>query len=275
MHANDKVGIICGGGLLPRLIAETLQRQDRDFFLMVVEGQNQGDWYKRYPHCVAPMGSVGLILETFRGEGVEILTLAGSIKRPSLDKLKPDWQGIKWIARLKMFSSGDDQTLTWIVSNLEKEGFKVAAPHSFLPNTLVKKGCLTQVTPNPLALRDIERGFEVAKTLGSLDIGQAVIVERELVLSVEGIEGTTELLKRTVGLKREGKKVGVLIKAAKPQQTTVVDLPTIGPDTIDQLAACGLAGVAVEAGSALILDQDQTVAKADEKGLFIYGYIKE
>ncbi|MAP24906.1 MAG: UDP-2,3-diacylglucosamine pyrophosphatase [Rickettsiales bacterium] len=275
MHAGGKVGILCGGGLLPKLVAEALQANQQPFFLVVLEGQNQRDWYQNYPHVVVAMGSVGLILKMLRENDVKVLTLAGSVKRPSLDKLKLDWQGVKWLARMKLFRSGDDQTLSWVIDALAKEGFEVQAPHDFIPQALTPKGVLTTVQPDADAFRDMDRGFDVAKTLGALDVGQAVIVEHGLVLSVEGIEGTAEMIKRTKALKREDKKTGALIKAAKPQQTKLADLPAIGPDTIDQLADCGLAGVALEAGSSLILDLDQTLAKANKKGIFVYGYVKE
>ena len=275
MHASGKVGILCGGGLLPKLVAEELLASKQSFILIILEGQNQSDWYKDYPHKAMAMGSVGSILKMLRENDVKVLTLAGSIKRPSLDKLKLDWQGVKWLAQMKLFRSGDDQTLSWIIGALGKEGFEVKAPHDFIPQALTPKRALTVAQPNSVALQDMERGFKVAKTLGALDVGQAVIIERGLVLSVEGIEGTAEMIKRTAPLKREEKGVGVLIKAAKPQQTKLADLPTIGPDTIDQLAECGLAGVALEAGASLILDLDQTLAKANKESIFVYGYVKK
>ena len=114
------------------------------------------------------------------------------------------------------------------------------------------------------------RGFDVAKILGQADVGQAVIVQHGLVLAVEGIEGTAALIRRSATLKRKGGG-GVLIKVAKPQQDRRVDLPTIGPDTIQALYDAGFKGVAVEAGSALIAGMDQVISLANKLGIFVMG----
>jgi DUF1009 family protein len=110
----------------------------------------------------------------------------------------------------------------------------------------------------------------VARTLGVLDIGQAVVVQQGLVLGVEAIEGTDALIQRVGPLRRDGPG-GVLVKVAKPQQDRRIDLPTIGPATIAQAAAAGLRGIAIEAGGAIILDKAATAAAADEAGLFLLG----
>ena len=85
------------------------------------------------------------------------------------------------------------------------------------------------------------------------------------------IEGTDALLARCGELRREGAGRGVLVKLAKPGQDRRLDLPAVGPGTMAAAAAAGLAGVVVQAGSALLLDRAATVAAADAAGLFLWG----
>jgi hypothetical protein len=99
-------------------------------------------------------------------------------------------------------------------------------------------------------------------------VGQAVVVQQGLVLGVEAIEGTDALLARCSALRREGGG-GVLVKLAKPGQDRRLDLPAVGPDTVRNAAAAGLAGIAFGAGSTVLLDRERTVAAADEAGLFL------
>lgn len=86
---------------------------------------------------------------------------------------------------------------------------------------------LGKVKLSKQAKEDIRRAAEVATELGRLDVGQAVVVQQGLVLGVEGIEGTGELVRRCGDYKRKGEG-GVLVKIRKPQQDMRVDLPTIG-----------------------------------------------
>ena len=61
------------------------------------------------------------------------------------------------------------------------------------------------------------------------------------------------------------------MKAAKRGQDLRVDMPAIGPRTVAEAARAGLAGIAVGAGSTLILDRERTVEAADRLGLVLLG----
>ena len=125
--------------------------------------------------------------------------------------------------------------------------------------------------PDPVAAQDIVRGFEVARSLGAADVGQAVVVQEGIVLGVEAAEGTDALLARCFDLRQAGLG-GVLIKAKKPQQERRADLPTIGVDTIKNAHAAGLRGIAIEAGHALIIDKSSVSALADDLVIFVVGH---
>ena len=135
---------------------------------------------------------------------------------------------------------------------------------------MAPSGTLGALSPDDEAQADIAVACRVARAVGALDIGQAVIVQQGMVLGVEAIEGTDALLKRCRDLRREGPG-GVLVKLKKPDQEARVDLPTIGPATVEGARAAGLKGIAIEAGGALVIDLPAVIAAADEAGLFIIG----
>ena len=118
--------------------------------------------------------------------------------------------------------------------------------------------------------KDVSFGISVAKTIGDLDIGQAVVIQQGIVLGVEAAEGTKSLLCRCNRLSKKGEK-GVLVKIKKPHQDARVDLPAIGPQTVLQANEAGLGGIAVEAGSSLIIQREEVIRLADDFAIFVLG----
>ena len=169
-----------------------------------------------------------------------------------------------------MKAIGDDGILRAVVKEIESEGMIVRGIHEVMPEILVKKGVLGKHKPDKQAWEDIKRGIEVALELGKLDVGQAVIVQQGLVLGVEGIEGTDELIRRCGDYKRKGDG-GVLVKLRKPQQDMRIDLPTIGPRSVYRAKETGLKGIAVHAGNGLIVDEQEVIKASDAAGLFVIG----
>jgi len=110
----------------------------------------------------------------------------------------------------------------------------------------------------------------VARALGAVDVGQAVVVQQQIVLGVEAAEGTDALIERSASLRRPGPG-GVLVKIKKPGQERRADLPTIGVRTVEKAAASGLRGIAVEAGATLLMDRDAIGRAADALRLFVAG----
>lgn len=271
MEEKDKIGIIAGGGHLPFLLRDACIQKQQPYFILALQDQADPALCEGHPHAWIRLGAVGTGLKALHDANATAVVLGGAVKRPSWCALRPDKTALKWLAKMGQKSFGDDGILSGIVRGFEKEGFKVIHVHDVLPGTIVKPGVLGVHLPTSLEQQDIERGIKVAKQLGILDIGQAVVVEEGIILAVEAIEGTQAMLERCYPLKRTAKG-GVLVKACKPQQEKRVDLPSIGPDTITQAAACGLRGIAVEAYDSLILHMEETIKKANDMGLFVYGF---
>lgn len=142
---------------------------------------------------------------------------------------------------------------------------------SILKDIVATEGVFGDVIPDKQAWKDIKIGMKAAKELGAKDIGQAVIVENNMLLATEDDKGTDALIKKAGILKKARHKSGVLVKTKKPEQEEKVDLPSIGIFTIENLYTQGFAGVAVEAGASLLIERGEIIKKANEYGLFVVG----
>jgi DUF1009 family protein len=266
----DRLGIIAGSGALPRRLVDACRAVGRDIFVLALEGAAEPQVLEGVPHAWCRLGAAAKGLAILRENQVSELVLAGGVRRPSLAALRPDWRAAKLFARIGYRALGDDGLLSAVVDELEREGFRVIGADQVLVAGLAAEGPLGRSRPDAQAMADIERGLRIARALGALDIGQAVVVQQGLVLGVEAIEGTDALLRRCARLRREGSG-GVLVKVEKPGQEQRADRPTIGPRTVALAAAAGLCGIAVEAGTTIVLDRDEVAAAADRAGLFVVG----
>jgi DUF1009 family protein len=265
------LGIIAGSGGLPRRLIEHCRVAGRDVFVLALEGEADPETVIGVAHAWCRMGAAAKGLGLLRQHGVGDLVLAGSIHRPTLNAIRPDWRAAKFFAKVGYRMLGDDGLLSAIVKELEIEGFRLIGAHQVLNEAAtMPEGPLGRIRPGAESKADIERGLRIARALGALDIGQAVVIQQGLVLGVEAIEGTDALLQRCAGLRRDGQG-GVLVKIEKPGQESRIDRPTIGPQTVAGAAAAGLVGIAVEAGATLLIDRDEVVRAADAAGLFVVG----
>ncbi|HET8729149.1 MAG TPA: UDP-2,3-diacylglucosamine diphosphatase LpxI [Alphaproteobacteria bacterium] len=265
-----KLGILAGGGMLPRQLAETCLKTGREIFLIAFTGHTEPDAVEGLPHAWARLGAAAKVLDRLHREGVQDLCLIGPIRRPSLRELMPDWRAARFLARVGFTRLGDDALLQSVRDLLQGEGFRLVGAHELLEDLLAKPGLLTRAAPDDAARDDIALGLRAARMIGTLDIGQGAVVQQGVVLALEAIEGTDRMLERCAGLRRAGPG-GVLVKARKPQQDDRLDLPTIGVRTVELASAAGLRGIAVEAGGALVVDAPSVAEAANRLGLFVIG----
>lgn len=263
-----KLGIIAGGGALPRMLVDACRARGRDFHVFAIEGQTEQRTVDGVAHDWFRLGQAGAVLTLAQQLEIRDVVLAGSVERPSLSSLRPDWKTLSFLMRLGRKGLGDDGLLRRVVAAIEEEGFTVIGADALLDGLKPAAGCLGRHRPDAEALADIERGRAVLAALGAADVGQAVVVQQGMVLGVEAIEGTDALLERCGALKRDGAG-GVLVKLAKPEQETRTDLPTIGPETVRRAAAAGLRGIAIGADATIVIGRDEAVRLADEAGLFV------
>jgi DUF1009 family protein len=266
------LGIIAGGGDLPRQLIESCISEGRAVFVVAVEGETDPETVARSPHAWLRLGALGEGLEQFRNAGVKELVLAGKIKRPSLASLRPDKVGAKLIARLGMSLFGGDAAIfKTIVAFLEEQGFSILGIDDVMQDLVAPEGPMGKILPDKQAQKDIELGASVARTIGAFDIGQAVIVKNGLVIGIEAAEGTDALIARCAHLRGDGKG-GVLVKARKPVQEKRVDLPTIGLHTVKLVHDAGFAGIATEAKHSIVVGRREVIHAANDLGLFVIGF---
>jgi len=267
----NKLGILAGSGPLPARIIETCLASGREVFVIAFENETDPKICENIPHLWVPLGKVGTTISRLKLEGCRDVVLAGPVRRPSFSKLRPDMRAIKLLGKIREAAGqGDDAILSILVGELESENFHVVGADVLLNDVVAPEGELTFHTPDKRDEQDIELGVRVARALGTLDVGQAVVVQHGVVLGVEAIEGTDALLKRCAETRRE-EQGGVLVKLKKPQQERRADLPTIGADTVRRASEVGLNGIVIEEGQSLILDRGEVVAEANRLGLFVIG----
>ena len=266
----SKIGLVAGRGDLPEKIIRQCINSGIDLFVILITEERPKS-IDKVPHTSLGVGSVGKAIKLFKEEHVENIVFAGGLKRPKFLSLKLDSGGVKLLARItKAKLNGDNKLLTTVIGFFEDNGFEIIGADEILEDALMPLGVLGKVSPQGKQQGDVDVGKKMAQSIGKLDIGQSVIMQDGVVIGVEAIEGTDKLIERCKDLQLE-KKGGVLVKVKKPEQDKRVDLPTIGPVTIMKAHENGLAGIAVEAGAALVIDKDEVVSMADEYGLFIVG----
>lgn len=263
---HSSIGIIAGSGnLFSLVLEEAIAKQLHP----VIVSFNESLPPPNSAYLQTSIGKIGEILEFLKKNNVESLIFAGKIQRPSLTSLGFDATGIKWMQKLGMKAfAGDDALLKGITELLAEEGFQIISPRNFLPNLVLKPGVYTETQPNEIDETDIERGRVVLDNLSSADVGQACIVHEGIVLGIEAIEGTKNLVERCANFKRTPVG-GVLVKAAKKNQSTLVDLPTIGTETITSIQNCKLNGVAISAHTTQVLNFKQVINLCNQHKLFL------
>ena len=271
------LGLIAGGGALPRAVAEAARAAGRNVFVVPLTGSVTEGWVKDFPHEFLSPGEPGRIIKALKGAGASDVLLAGRVDRPKFSEMKLDAKGVTLLPKaIAAAKKGDDALLRFIVGICEDAGLNAVSVAEAAPALVAGEGPLGRVAPNDEHKADIAQAFRIVHALGALDVGQAAVVCEGLALSVEAAEGTDAMLAR-IGTLRESlrgtadRKRGVLVKALKPTQDAKTDMPVVGVETVKNAAAVYLAGIAVEAGAALILDKPAVAAEADRLGLFVIG----
>ena len=212
------------------------------------------------------------MIRTFKKRGAEQIVMAGKVNKAvaftpmRVLRLMPDLRMVQfWYHRLR--DHKDDSILLGVIAEFERDGLRFGSALDFCPELLVTKGILTRRAPSAAELRDIRFGWDLAKEMGRLDVGQSVAVKECAALAIEAIEGTDRCIERAGQYCRSGG--WTLVKVAKPQQDMRFDVPTIGIDTIENLHRAGAKVLAIEAGMTIVVDQADVVRLADHYGITI------
>ena len=272
---DGALAIICGGGTLPFAVADAVTKYGRRVVLFAIRGWADPKRVVDYPHYWAALGQFGAFCRLARREGCQDVVLIGSMVRPAIWQIRPDLKTLRLLPRIfGMFRGGDDYLLKGVAAIFEEHGFRLLGAHAVAPEILMPEGALGRERPTERDNADIAKGLAFLTAASPFDVGQAVVVADARVLAIEAAEGTDSMLERIAHLRQTGRIAsgrGVLVKAAKRNQDRRLDLPSIGPQTVEGAARAGLAGIAVVAGSTVVAEPAQIGAVADRAGLFVLG----
>jgi hypothetical protein len=267
----EKIGVIAGYGDLPNEVLENIKNNGDESYFVSLKSITNVKPTLATKHIEAKITAVGKILNYFEQNKIKKVIFVGGLKRPSFTALIPDLKGAKLLSRLRnLKKAGDNSIFDAIFQFLQEEGFETVGIKEIAPDLLTTKGILGKVEPNIEQLDDIEYGFNIAKKIGELDIGQSIVAHQKTTLAVEGIDGTDALIDRCKKL-HFGGKGGILVKVKKNNQDDRIDLPTIGIKTIEKLKENNFSGIAIEAGESIIINKNQVIELANKYNIFIFG----
>ena len=261
------LAVISGSGDLPvRLVKET--------GAIWVKLNNVHTDIGSEPNITAQFERLGDLFSDLAEAGVQEICFAGAMGRPKLDPSLFDATTLELMPRLvPLLQSGDDALLRGIIEVFEEKGFSVCAPHEFLAGLLVEPGVMTRAHPEPRDEQDAQKGKEILQTLSVHDIGQGCVVSSGQVLGIEALYGTDAMLDGIAQLRqsRQPNMNGVFVKRAKDGQDLRVDLPTIGPETIDKVISADLSAICLQAAYVQVLDRKEVLERANAAGLVIWA----
>ena len=271
-----KIGLLAGGGTFPFAVARAARESGIEVVCAGIKHEvsreiaSEVSVFKEFG-----LGRLGRVLRFFRRHGVTEVSWAGWVRKERLFtparifSLLPDWR----MLRIWYFSLRDRQSQTILTSfaeEFEREGIKVAHSTRYCPELLVKEGLVGRLKPKSRHLEDISFGWGIAQRMADLDVGQSVAVLEKATIAVEGLEGTDRNILRAGELCRKGGFT--VVKLPKKEHDMRFDVPTVGPDTIENLKEAGGAVLAIKAGGTLILEQERVAELADRYGIVVVAY---
>ncbi len=264
------MAIIAGRGNLPLLIIEECQKKQQKFVLLLLASENYATDYSQYQPIYITYGEVEKLLAIFATHQVKQLVMAGAVNKPAFSQLKVDKTGSFLLAKILANKIlGDDAVLKTVINFFSQHQIEVLKISQVLDCLVNKLGVLTVNQPSAENMLDIELGKTAIKHFSNFDVGQAVAVAQKQIIAVEAVEGTDAMIVRCQNLDIGYNKQAILVKMAKQKQSQKADLPTIGLDTIANLAKAGFVGLAIEFNKTIILQKHETIELANRLGLFV------
>jgi DUF1009 family protein len=254
------LGIIAGNGVYPRLLADGAHRAGVEKIVAAAFTDETDPVLERHVNVLEWMrvGQLGRFLKFFRSQGIQHAIMAGQIAPKNLFDLRPDLKALMLMGRLKQRNA--ESIFSALADELAKIDIDLLPATTFLEDSLAQSGVIAGPKLSPRQEHDVEFGWNAAKEIARLDIGQTIVIKNGTILAVEALEGTNEAIKRGGTLAREG---AVMVKVSKPNQDMRFDVPVIGVETVRIAAESGVRVIAVEAGKTLLLERDSVIALAN------------
>ena len=263
----EKIGLLAGAGKLPVECARTAKQLGYEVYAvgLLPESDPQiADFATDYQQI--SVGQLDAILKYLKSKDLQKVTMIGKVTKELLfnGKIQPDQKMIELIMSLP--DRSDNTIMMMFVRELAKAGLQAFDQTALIRRLMPRRGTITNREPSTAERQDMDFGFRIAKELGRFDVGQTVVVKNRAVMALEAIEGTDECIRRGGKLANGG---AVVAKVSKPNQDNRFDVPTVGKRTVEVMAEVGATALAIEADKTLLVDRENTVDFADEKGITI------
>jgi DUF1009 family protein len=277
MNSEKIIGLIAGSGRLPILVAQGAQQAG---FRVICTGLCSNpepeliglvDYYTE-----VPIARPGVWIRKLRKNGVTDAIMVGKVNKETLFtprrilRYLPDWRAFRiYYWRLRKKDKIDQTILQAVADELASGGIMLQDSTKFCTEHLAEKGIMTKVRPAAYVQQDIDFGWDIVKKIAYAGIGQAIAVKERIVLTVEAVEGTEQMIVRAGQLCKKGG--WTLLKVSNPEQDLRFDVPCVGPDTINSISSNGGKCLVVEAGRTIIIEKPETIALGDKLGIAIIG----
>ncbi len=264
---DKKIALIAGALQLPFFTRDALRRAGWDVYIVGLKNFVDP---KLNPDLIVRLGGAGRAIRELRRRGISKMTFVGAIGHPNLYDIRPDLWSLTALISIMKHQRGYDSMATALNKVLEKRGFTILAAQDIAPElTFETAGIQTKTKPTKSDMTDIERAMDVSHTIGKMDIGASVVVDKQ-VIAVEAAEGTAKMLERVVDMRKNKKRTsGVFAKMTKPGQDLRIDIPAIGVDTVRAVAAAHLRGIIVNTKTCFVVDKANVIKEANKAKIFI------
>lgn len=267
METQKTLGLIAGNGKFPLLLARNARAKKIKVMAVGIKGDtsfllkffcDKLFWVKA--------GELRKLFDFFKGEGVKKVIMAGQVNPENLfdPKVTLDEEFQKLFAAMRDRKA--DTIFSAVADKLKKEGMELVDSTLLLSEYMAPKGTLTHRGPTEKELADIDFGRGIAKSMGSLDVGQTVVVKDKAIVAIEAMEGTDQAILRGGTISQQG---AVIVKSAKPKQDNRFDIPVIGPRTIKAMIKCKAECLAIDTGKTLIIDREKCIRLANKAKICI------
>lgn len=271
----NKIGLIAGNGDLPLQIVDECKKNNVEIAVVLIKGFANKNDYKNVKNLIElPFTSIGKIFKFLKNNNVKHIAFAGAVKKPSFNIFTLDFKALQLLKKiLQNKFLGDNSVLNTIINFANVNGFDVLEIDKILSNVKFEKGFNSNVdfNHNYEFEKDIELGKNTLEKLSNLDIGQSIVIQQQNVIGIECVEGTKELINRCGQLQYKKGRKAILVKMKKVGQNRKIDLPTIGPDTIEQLHNNDFAGIAIDYENCLVVSINKVIELSNKYNIFIYG----
>lgn len=275
--AGEPLTIIAGGGSVPAHVAAAAIRAGRPVLIVALKGEADPA-VEAFPHEWLGWGDLGRLDTLLAERKARDMVLVGSVRmRPDFKSVKLDFATLKSLKDiLAIIIGGDNDVLSGTIKFFERRGQRIIGAHEIATDLVATPGPFGRRKPSRGEAGDIAVAMRAARAIGAIDAGQAAVSINGRIAALEAAEGTDQMLARLKDIRQSGRvkwngRAGVLAKCPKPMQDLRVDMPTIGPRTIEAVIEAGLAGIAITAGQVMIVDREAVVRRADEAGIFLIG----